>query len=179
MEADWEFEIGPDAPVIDALWHGFVDLREDPEKAKGLVEARQLPGLENLLMLLNAPNSSLWTTKTDVFEPEWIDPDELDAESREAQHRIACYIDLLMRDNERWTSPAQAEQFCKSLCGQMRAVTLRRCRVDLVIRSARVRPEIADLGATAYFTACGESSYDAKLRLYECVQAFVEAVRPE
>jgi hypothetical protein len=27
LEADWEFEVGGDAPVIDALWPGFVDLR--------------------------------------------------------------------------------------------------------------------------------------------------------
>jgi hypothetical protein len=30
MEADWEFEVGGDAPVIDALWPGFVDLRLSP-----------------------------------------------------------------------------------------------------------------------------------------------------
>jgi len=38
MEADWEFEVGPDtaglaAPVIDACWPGFVDLRHNPERA--------------------------------------------------------------------------------------------------------------------------------------------------
>jgi hypothetical protein len=50
MEADWEFEVGPDAaglaaPVIDALWPGFVDLRRAPELAWHLPEAAQLPAL--------------------------------------------------------------------------------------------------------------------------------------
>ena len=31
MEADWEFEVGGDAPVIEALWAGFVDLRSQPD----------------------------------------------------------------------------------------------------------------------------------------------------
>ena len=33
MEADWEFEVGGDAPVIEARWPGFVDLRRNPERA--------------------------------------------------------------------------------------------------------------------------------------------------
>ena len=32
MEADWELEIGGDAPVIEAHWTGFVDLRADPSE---------------------------------------------------------------------------------------------------------------------------------------------------
>ncbi len=32
MEADWEFEVGGDAPVIEAHWPGFVDLRQNPEQ---------------------------------------------------------------------------------------------------------------------------------------------------
>ena len=27
MEADWEFEVGGEAPVIEASWEGFIDLR--------------------------------------------------------------------------------------------------------------------------------------------------------
>jgi hypothetical protein len=39
MEADWEFEVGGDAPVIEAPWPGFVDLRLHPERAWQLSEA--------------------------------------------------------------------------------------------------------------------------------------------
>ena len=32
MEADYEVEAGGEAPVIEALWPGFVDLRLQPER---------------------------------------------------------------------------------------------------------------------------------------------------
>ena len=49
MEADWEFEVGPDAaglapPVIEAAWAGFIDLQCAPEQAGDLPEADLLPG---------------------------------------------------------------------------------------------------------------------------------------
>ena len=106
MEADWEFEVGGDAPIIEAHWPGFVDLREHPHQARELTEARQLPGLADALARLNAPSSPVWTSKTDVFDPGSLDTDELDATREEAKHAIACYIDLLMRSDQQWSCPA-------------------------------------------------------------------------
>jgi hypothetical protein len=67
MEADWEFEVEgetaaaeapiPEAPIIDACWPGFVDLRRNPERAWDLPEARQLPALAEALARLNAAAS--------------------------------------------------------------------------------------------------------------------------
>jgi len=45
MEADWEVEIGRGAPVIDALWEGFVDLSMTPERINEIEEARDFPPL--------------------------------------------------------------------------------------------------------------------------------------
>ena len=104
MEADWEFEIGGDSPIIEAHWPGFVDLRIEPNKAGELAETRDLPGLAFTLARLNAVKSPVWTCKTDVFVPGRIDPDELEATSEEATHALACYIDLLMRSEQRWNS---------------------------------------------------------------------------
>ena len=42
MEADWEFEIASDAPVIDAAWTGFVDLKLQPERVTEISELSQL-----------------------------------------------------------------------------------------------------------------------------------------
>ena len=39
MEADWEFDIDPEAAAIDAHWTGHVDLLRDPEAAYRLPEA--------------------------------------------------------------------------------------------------------------------------------------------
>ena len=49
MEADWEVEVGGGAPVIEADWPGFVDLRGEPERVNEMEEvakvrsARQIP----------------------------------------------------------------------------------------------------------------------------------------
>ena len=45
MEADWEVEIGGDAPVIEAQWPGLVDLRANPERICEIAEASAFPPL--------------------------------------------------------------------------------------------------------------------------------------
>ena len=176
MEADWEFEIGGDAPVIEAHWRGFVDLRADPNRARDLAEAKHLPGLANTLMGLNTRNSPVWTCKTDVFVPGQIDPDELEARGEEATHAIACYVDLLMRSDQQWNSLFEAERSCKKLCARLRDMPLRRCRIDLVVRGAQIKSDVNDLGMTAYLTACGLTESDAKSRLAACLSLFSEAI---
>ena len=54
MEADWEVEIGGDAPVIDAQWPGLVDLRANPERVCEIAEASAFPPLADLLLALNS-----------------------------------------------------------------------------------------------------------------------------
>lgn len=179
MEADWEFEIGSDAPIIEADWDGFVDLRVETNRASQLPETRQLPGLADALTSLNALNSPVWTCKTDVFVPDQIDPDELDATSEEAAHALASYIDLLPCVDQRWDAPTKAEAACRELCARLRDVPMRHCRVDLIIRQARIEPGLNNLGATAYFTACGSAESGARIRLAECISLFVGLVVPE
>ena len=174
MEADWEFEIGGDAPVIEAYWPGFVDLRTEPSRARDLTEATQLPALADALTRMNAMNSPVWTSKTDVFVSGQIDPDELDAADAEASHAVACYIDLLMRSDLQWNLPFEAERACREWCGRLRQIALRRCRVDLVVRRALIHPDANELGITVYLTACGQSESGAKSRLGQCLSLFCE-----
>ncbi|WP_109487099.1 hypothetical protein [Occallatibacter savannae] len=173
MEADWEFEIGVGAPVIEARWSGFVDLRAHPERVSELSECRDLPGLAEALVRLNASGSPVWTSKTDVFPPEHIDADEIDASAEEAASAIACYIDMLPSDGSAWGNAHAAEQTCRKLCASLRIIPLSRCRVDVVARRAMLG-DAEGLGATVYFTACGEASSDANVRLGACLNAFVD-----
>lgn len=170
MEADWELEIGGEAPVIEAYWPGFVNLRDEPGRLDEIAETEMLSGLAAALLRLNEAGSPVWTIKSDVFVPEQVDPDELDANGDEAQFAIACYIDVLMRSGQGWNLPVKAEQSCRKLCARMREIPLRCCRVDLVVRRARVANE-NDLGATVYLTACGRTTVDARGRLAECLGA--------
>ncbi len=62
MEADWEFEIGGGAPVIEAWWPGFVDLRRNLASIADIPEAVEVPALGDVLIRLNGHSSPVWTT---------------------------------------------------------------------------------------------------------------------
>mgnify|MGYP007014289914 CR=1 FL=1 len=179
MEADWEFQVGGDAPVIEAYWSGFVDLRAHPERVPELIECCELPALADVLIRLNSANSPAWTSKTDIFTPDHIDLDEMHATAESAVHAIACYIDLLRADSI-WHLPSNMERDCKEICAELRTSVLRCCRIDIVVRKALVA-DIDHLGATVYFTACGPTLADAKNRLGECLVTFTQAMvsRPQ
>lgn len=186
MEADWEFEVGGDAPVIEACWKGFVDLRWTPERAddqqrlaRDLPEAAQFPALATTLEKLNGRCSPVWTSKCDFWpevQPGEFDPDELDAPAGSRDRAMGCYIDLLPKSDLQWPFPQVIEAACKQWCDRMHAVVLRCCRVDLVIRRALIAPELMDTGITAYVTACGSDADEAKERLGSALAVFADAL---
>jgi hypothetical protein len=176
MEADWEVEIGGQAPVIQAHWTGFIDLRLAPERARQLPEAAQFAALADTLIRLNAPSSPVWTSKCDVWQPDAFDPDELDAPPGERNCAIACYLDLLPRADQPWPRPEDAIAACKMLCVRLRNVALRCCRADLVVRRASIEPGLLNLGVTAYVTACGSTSADAAATLASALAAVAESL---
>jgi hypothetical protein len=186
MEADWEFELGPDAegsaaPVIEAHWKGFVDLQRQPVRTMDLPESAQLPALAEALTKLNAADSPVWTSKCDYWphlEAGEFDSDELDAPHGCSVHAMGCFIDLLPRSDQQWALPEMAEKACKRICGLLNAVPLRCCRADLVIRRAYIAPKLMDLGITAYLTACGKSPEEAKRTLEAALAAFTDALLP-
>jgi hypothetical protein len=179
MQADWEFEVGGDAPVIDAHWDGFFDLRATPERVCDLPETAKLPGLAAALLKLNSRSSKVWTSKCDFWanlEPEEFDADELDAPGGEAAHAAACYVDLLPEDNVAWSVPHLAEAACKQVCGLLGSVPLRCCRADLIVRRAAIAPGRLGLGVTAYLTACGVTPAEAARTLEKALDAFADAL---
>jgi hypothetical protein len=179
MEADWEVEVGGDAPVIEAQWPGFVNLQLAPERAWDLPEAAGLPALAEALARLNAAASPVWTAKCDVWphlEADAFDSCELDADPGCAAHAMGCYIDLLPRSGQQWALPALAVADCQLVCGLLSAVPLRCCRLDLVIRRAFLTLNLMDLGITAYLTSCGPSSAEADRVLQAALAAFTSAL---
>jgi hypothetical protein len=179
MEADWEFEVGGDAPVIEGQWPGFIDLRSSPERARQLPEASQLPALAEALEKLNLSTSPVWTSKCDFWpqlESDAFDSDELDASPGSAACAMGCYIDLLPKTDQQWAAPDLAAAACKHVCDMLRAVPLRCCRADLVIRRAFITPELMSLGISAYMTACGESESESAVALQAALAAFTGAL---
>ena len=145
-----------------------------------MAEAAQLPALAETLAKLNAPASPIWTAKCDYWphiEAEEFDPDELDAPHGCADVALGCYIDLLPSGDQQWALPEMAESWCKRVCGFLRAVPLRYCRADLVIRRAFLTPKLISMGVTAYLTACGASPAEAKRTLQAALAIFADVLR--
>ena len=176
MEADWEIELGGGAPIIEACWSGFVDLRSNPENAFKLPEALLLPALAPVLVRLNSSESSLYTAKSDIWPITEIDPIEFDARPASAMHGLAAYIDCLHRNPQFWSDPHNAIAWCKKFCAALKAVALRCCRIDLVIRNAITAPEMDSIGITAYLAACGSTDDAARIQLGAVLDAFADSV---
>jgi hypothetical protein len=165
MEIDWEFEVGGGAPVIDALWPGFVDLRREPQRIGEIEEAAGFPALAQLLATLNGPASTLWTAKCDLWEPE---------ESEEAV-ALACYVDLLPLSGRVFAQPADAEAFCREWVARLAPLELPQSRVDLVVRLA-IAGEAEGLGVTAYFSARGADRTAARAALSAALMVWADAI---
>jgi hypothetical protein len=179
LEADWEIEIGGDAPVIDACWPGFVDLRMAPDKAFQLTEVIELSALGSALATLNAPDSPFLTVKCDVWPVETInpiDPIEFDAPPESAVHALACYIDLVQRDASLWTAPQAAIHWCKKICSALQTSSLHCSRIDLVIRSVVSAADQSSIGVTAYVAACGPTTETARAQLALALKMLTECI---
>jgi hypothetical protein len=171
MEADWEVEIGGGAPVIEALWPGFVDLRRHPERIAEIAEAAAFPPLARLLLALNAAGSPLWTAKCDLWEPV---PEETPVDEA-TQAALACYVDLLPLEGTVFLHWQEAEAFCRDLAQRLAQISLPECRVELVVRQA-IAGQAEGFGFTAYLSAAGQNRSSAAEALGAALAAFAGAI---
>lgn len=176
MQADWEIEIGGDAPVIDACWPGLVNLRSHPEGISEVIEVESLPGLAGALMRLNQPAGLFWTAKCDVWALEEFDPDEMDAPHASSTHGMACYIDILPAAPAEWREVPEVLAWCKQVCRALDASPQNACRADMVIRQASVGSGDGVFGVTVYLSACGSSALLAKTNLDAALAVFTDSV---
>jgi hypothetical protein len=73
------------------------------------------------------------------------------------------------------------EADCRMLCARMREVSLRCCRVDLIVRRAVTDPEMIASGAvehgiTAYLTACGATTDESGVALESALGVFADSL---
>jgi len=175
MEADWEAEIGAGAPVIDGSWPGFVDLRRAPKRIVEIEEAHRFAPLAEALLRLNGARSPLWTVKCDLWTPEHLDPEEMEAGPQESAQGLACYIDVLPASSLVFARFEQAESWARSAVSRIRNRPCRCCRADLVIRAA-VTVEREGFGITIYVQACGADAVAATGHLTAALIEVIEAI---
>ena len=109
--------------------------------------------------------------------PEEFDPDELDAPAEAGKYAIACYVDLLPRNDRQWQTPDEAIAAAKAICARYRSgrFTLLPRRPGRAPRLHR-HPPAPILGITAYLTACGSTPMEAARTLAAALGIFVDAV---
>jgi hypothetical protein len=173
MEADWEVEVGGGAPVIEAFWPGFVDLRRTPEGIGEIVEAAAFPPLAGLLRSLNAAASPLWTAKCDFWEPE-ADPAGFGA-CESSSFVLACYVDLLPSAGLVFAEWRQAEAYCRAWVARLASDRLPECGIELIVRQAVAGPA-EGYGVTAYLRAAGPDRSAAAASLAAALVAFADAI---
>jgi hypothetical protein len=162
MEADWSVEIGPGLPCIDGSWEGFIDLRAAAKAVDTIHESMEHPALRSALLVLNAANSPVFTTKCDIWalaEAD-IDPYEFGATDDQARAGFASYIDILERDAARFASFTFHEKRIRNLTAHVRELDLRQGRMDLVLRAATMK-EQSGYGLSLYAAGCGADSASA------------------
>jgi hypothetical protein len=165
MEADWEIEIGGGAPVIEALWTGFIDLRQNPERIGEIAEAAAFPALARLLTALNGAGSPLWTAKCDLWQPD-------NEEGCPSGSSLACYIDLLPREGMVFADWKQAECFCRECIARLdqrppiaspsvpQHKNSFKLSLDLIVRQA-VAGNVEGFGVTAYLSVVSWAGSEA------------------
>ena len=181
MEADWEVEVGGTAPVIEAHWPGFIDLRAQPSRIGDIAEATTFPPLADLLLALNSAGSPVWTSKCDVWAPE--------------EGALACYVDLLPRRGGVFAEWERAEAFCRVLTERITPRILPADKtqpgrdtimitghssastptITLVVRRA-ITGQLDGFGITAYFSADAHRFPDAAAAAATAMVAFSKAL---
>ena len=174
MEADWAVEIGSSLARIDADWAGRVDLRERPEALAAIAEAADYPALEDALVLLNSAASPVFTSKCDVWllTPEEIDPLEFEADSETSVIGVACYIDVLAGEAERFASFERHAAWVREAALQLREIPVANGRCDVVVRAATWEGR-EGFGLTVYAAGCGADTQDAETAWGAILQAAV------
>jgi hypothetical protein len=101
MQADYEIELGPDAPALEVPWRSpegsvrYFDLRERPELLLEISEAAANPELARFLSAVNSSRSHFQSAKCD----SWLSDEISEAEAvYESKWKFASYVDLIFAD---------------------------------------------------------------------------------
>jgi hypothetical protein len=182
MDADWEVEVGGEAPVIEALWPGFVDLRAHPERVGDVAEAAACAPLAQLLLALNGDGSNVWTAKCDLWTPAkpGLTMGQLVALMKNVdgeEAALACYVDVLPREGMVFARWEQAEAVCREWVGRLGSVDLDASAAELIVRQA-IAGEAEGFGVTAYLSAGGDGWEACSESFAATLRAFARAMAP-
>lgn len=144
MESDWTVACGADDPWIVVPWASedgsmqYIDLRANPDRVGEIPEAVQYPALLAKLLEWNHFDSPIYTAKSDVWS---YTGEEFYAEDLPGfGYAQGCYVDLVSRELECFSSFAACEQKLRAWTGVARGIPLENARCEWMLRRARILP---------------------------------------
>lgn len=172
MVADWSVECAAEDPVLVVPWKDpagksrFVDLRANPYDFDGVPEAEQHLPLMQLLRVLNAARSPVFTAKCDVWT---LDPEELEhlqlnlGLAEPPRTGIGSYVDMIWRDGGVFRSFHKHEHELARLIRQAAAFDSEFAELEFVLRPAVIDFDGPQEGyaVTAYVKVIGEDEITA------------------
>ncbi len=123
MQADFAVELGADDETLEMPWAApaggprYYDVKRHPELLVDVAEAYSAPEIRQFLCAVNAPASTLETTKCDLWSSTEMNAEE---EIFGATHKFGSYVDLLFSDPSSRFSFDQHEQLAKLLTGLLK-----------------------------------------------------------
>lgn len=181
MEAEWSVDAGADDPVIVVPWSddrgncGYLDLRGNPDLVEQIPETAQWPELRSALLLLNAEDSELWTSKCDAWE---LTEEEKSLDFGSVAFGIGCYIDILSAQSEQFASLDDQVALVKRLTRETALLRFDDARADFILRPAWI-DEVAGFGTTAYVYGYGENPAEARRHWANVLAAVVRLILDE
>lgn len=137
MLAEWNVEIGGDAPVLEIPWRSedgqirYFDLKRQPELLLQLPEARASDELREFLRWLNSPESPWETAKCDLWCSQEMDQEE---DIFGEPWKFGSYVDLFFVDPKEMMSFSVHERWVQSLVQRLRISPEIAAAVELDVR---------------------------------------------
>ena len=188
MLVDWSVECAADDPVLVVPWNdpsgnaAFVDLRANPYDFDAVPEAEQYLPLMQLLRVLNANRSPVFTAKCDVWilQPEELDHLQFSLGLTDVpQTGVGSYIDIVWRDAAAFRSFHQHEHQLARLVRLAATFECESAELEFILRPAVIDFDGPQEGyaVTAYVKAIGEDELMAMQEWAIALDALGELIR--
>lgn len=155
MWAEFDVEVGGDAPTLTVPYPGYVDVAENPELISEIPEARDA-AMREAILALNA--GTLRTAKCDIWATTELDDEEA---SLGCTHKHACYVDVYFRDVEARAEFESCERAMTRWTQELRAVGGQEVGVSFVLRACEVEGQ-AGYYWTVYVSGYGDTGLAAR-----------------
>ncbi|HET9742991.1 MAG TPA: hypothetical protein VFQ00_09580 [Terriglobales bacterium] len=182
MLAEWNVEIGGDAPVLEIPWESadgriqYFDLKRQPELLLRLPEAGASNELREFLQRLNSPESPWETAKCDLWSSQEIEEEE---QIFGSPWKFGSYLDLIFADRKKMRDFSAHERWVQSLARCLRSSPDITAAAELNVRRCfdrREETDVAGFYVTFVLRGYGRDESEARKHWGEALNFALQAI---